>query len=148
MIFLFLISSCATTKEQTNEKEVPARIVFLTYHIKKNTKKESDITFLNHKLVDGKIKGYSNNEKNLSEGDLECAFLDKDRKVLQVVKVENPLRKVVEYVNDSNHLEKRIIELDSTQFVIRAPYMENTKYLEISEISSDKTPRKLLTTKL
>lgn len=148
LIFLFLINSCANTKEQINEKEVLARIVFLTYSIQKNTEKETEITFLNHKLVDGKIKDYSNNDKNTSEGDLECVFLDSKKNVLQVLNIENPLRKVIEYVNDSGNLEKRIIELDSTQFVIRAPYVENTKYLEISEIADDKKPKKLLTTKL
>jgi hypothetical protein len=146
LIVLFVIISCATTKNQTHEKKEPAKIVFLTYNIQKNP--ETQITFLKQKLVEGKIKGYSNKVTNQSEGDLECSFLDAKKNVLQVVNIENPLKKIVEYVNDSDNLEKRIIELDSTQFIIRAPYIENTKYLEISEISKDKTTKKLLTTKL
>ncbi|GGG41889.1 hypothetical protein GCM10010976_11800 [Bizionia arctica] len=146
LIILFLIHSCANTKNQKDEKEEPAKIVFLTYSIQKNP--ETQITFLKQKLVVGKIKGYANNDKFQSEGDLECTFLDAKKNVLQVVNIENPLRKIVEYVNDSDNLEKRIIELDSTQFIIRAPYIENTKYLEISEFSKDKQTKKLLTTKL
>ena len=140
--------SCASTNKQANEKEVPPRIVFLTYNIKINKDKETEITFVKHKLVDGKIKGFSTTDKNQTEGDLECAFFDNKKTVLQVVNIENPLKKIVEFVNDSGNLEKRLIALDSTQFVIRAPYVENTKFLEISEITEDKKPKKLLTTKL
>lgn len=140
--------SCASTKVQPSEKEMSPRVVFLTYNIKKNKNTETEITFLKHKLVDGKIKGFSNNDKNQTEGDLECAFLDSKKNVLQVVNIENPLKKIVEFVNDSGNLEKRLIELDSTQFVIRAPYIENTKFLEIREISENQKPNKILTTKL
>jgi len=148
LIFLFLIHSCASVNEQSSEKEEPNRIVFVTYKIKKNKGNETEVSFLNHKLVDGKIKGYSNNDLNTTEGDLKCTFLDNKRTVLQVVNIKNPLKRIVEYVNDSGNLEKRLIELDSSQFIIRAPFIKNTQYLELREVTKGEKQKKLLSTKL
>lgn len=148
LIVFFLIHSCANTKQQSNEKELPPKIVFLTYNIKKKTEKDTEIVFLKHQIVEGKIKNFENNSENQTEGDLICSFLDKKKNVLQVIYIKNPLVKIVEFVNDSGSLEKRVFELDSTQFVIRTPYIENTKLIEVSEVSLDKKLKKLLTSKL
>jgi hypothetical protein len=148
LIVLFLTFSCTSFKIQSNEEKETPKIIFLTYSIKKNTKKETEIIFQKKKLVDGRIKDFTNDNKNQSAGDLECSFLDKDKHILQVVYIKDPLNKLVEFVNNSGNLEKKIFETDSTQFVIRAPFIGNTKFIEISEITSDNTLKKIITTKL
>ncbi|MFL0354047.1 hypothetical protein [Xanthomarina sp. GH4-25] len=145
---LFLIHSCASSNDLANKKKETPKIVFLTYNIKKNTEKETEIIFEKLKIVNGKIKGFSNNNQNQTMGDLECSFLDKNKNILQIVHIKNPLKKLVEFVNNSGNLEKKIFEMDSTQFVIRAPYFANTRFIEISEKTSGKTLKKIITTKL
>lgn len=148
LIVLTLIFSCASSNDKTNKTNEQPRIIFLTYSIKKNKTEETEIIFLKKKLVEGKIKGFTNDNKNQSVGDLECSFLDKDKNNLQVIYIKNPLNKLVEFVNNSGDLEKKIFESDSTQFAIRSPYFANTKFVEISEKTSDNTLKKIITTKL
>jgi hypothetical protein len=57
--------------------------------------------------------------------------LEKDHKPLETLIIKNPLEKVVEFVNDSGDLEKRMIDIDKTDFTFRMPFPDKAEYVHI-----------------
>ena len=60
---------------------------------------------------------------------------------------QNPLKKIIEYINDLGNFEKKIFDLDSAQFSIRLQLQSNVKYIKISELTKT-GPKIHITTEL
>jgi hypothetical protein len=122
------------------------QMIFLTYHIQKSGD-NLEITYIKNSIAEGRIKGYSQEKQHDELGNLECTILDKDFKILETLFIENPLKKVVEFVNDSGDLEKRMIERDKTDFTFRMPFPDKAKYVRMQLLSNSET-QKFIVTKL
>ena len=125
-LLISLLVSCNVSKSAASsslaktEAEESPRILFLDYQLKRY---ESDsiihASLLNLILVEGSIKEKRNDPVKPMEGDLELKVLDGKGQALSWRHIPNPLDRSVEYVNDSGHLEHKLIHLDSAQFSIR-----------------------------
>lgn len=69
---------------------------------------EKNISLINQITADGRLKGKMTSKNNTSIGDLECIVLDKDLNQLEKHSIRNPLKKTVEFINDSGNFEKNI----------------------------------------
>lgn len=151
---LALQISCASKKNvainETVIEELPPKLIFLNYTISKDDYGNKHVQFINKIIVDGKLK--SNTETYLKTGavgDLKCSQLDKDSLEIKTVIIENPLSKIIEYVNDSLIFESKKVELKSAPLSLRLPLHDKTKYITISDIiDSLQNSRSLITTKL
>ena len=156
-ILLSLIAlqiSCASKKNITaNEtvfEKLPPKLIFLNYTISQDADGNKHIQFINKIITDGKLK--NNTETYLktgSLGDLKCSQLDKDSVEIKTVIIQNPLSKIMEYVNDSLIFESKKMELKSAPLSLRLALHDKTKYITISHIiDSLQNSRPLITTKL
>lgn len=151
---LALHISCATKKNiavnETVIEKLPPKLIFLNYTISQDINGEKQIQFINKIITDGKLK--NNIEAYLKTGavgDLKCSQLDKDSVEIKTVIIENPLLKMIEYVNDSLIFESKKIELKSAPLSLRLALHDKTKYITISHIiDSLQNSRPLITTKL
>lgn len=120
------------------------QMIFLTYHIEKSDS-NLEITFITKSITEGRIKGFTIEEKHNELGNLKCTLLDKDYKTLETLFIENPLEKVVEFVNDSGDLEKRMIDLDKTDFTFRMPFPDKAEYVRMQLLSKSESQNFVLT---
>ena len=154
IVLLALQISCASKKNvavnETIIEELPPKLIFLNYTISKDDHGNKHIQFINKIIADGKLK--NNTETYLKTGavgDLKCSQLDKDSLEIKTVIIENPLSKIIEYVNDSLIFESKKIELNRAPLSLRLPLHDKTKYIIISNIiDSLQNSRPLITTKL
>lgn len=134
-----------TSKVITNDK-----IIFLNYSISKKDTGVKKIELISKIIAEGKIKKNSNKFiTKESIGDLQCIQMDDSKTPLKSVFIENPLSKIIEYVNESNALEKRKIETNTIPFSIRVQLEPQTKFIVINEIMApNKKALSLITTKI
>lgn len=138
LILAVSVISCACKQEITAEEtqvKVEPKLLFLNYQIQK-LDNETSVRLINQITTDGKLKGKTNSEDGTQLGDLECIVLDRDLIEIEKQSLKNPLKKVVEFINDSGHLEKRILDLDSAQFSIRLQLKPQAHYIVIHEITT------------
>ncbi|WP_458627568.1 hypothetical protein [Winogradskyella sp. PC D3.3] len=133
MLFLSCISKQKGLTEAVPVKTHP-KLLFLNYTINRmNT--ETMISLINQIQADGKLK-IKPIEKHNSIGDLEYHILDKDFTLLEEYSIKDPLKKTVEFINDSGNLEKKILDLDSAQFSIKLQLPPKANYIVINEIKA------------
>ncbi|WP_100610661.1 hypothetical protein [Confluentibacter lentus] len=154
LALLALQISCASKKniavKETVIEALPPKLIFLNYTISQDAKGNKQIQFINKIITDGKLK--NNTETYLKTGavgDLKCSQLDKDSTEIKTVIIQNPLSKIIEYVNDSLIFESKKIELKSAPLSLRLALHDKTKYITISHIiDSLQNSRPLITTEL
>ncbi|SDS70883.1 DEAD/DEAH box helicase family protein [Winogradskyella sediminis] len=141
--------SCASTLQASEEEptvlEAP-QLLFLNYEMKTYGNKKS-ISLINQVTTDGRLKQHTDYNPNPDLGDLECVILDKDSNILETYSIKNPLLKIVEYINDSGHFEKKILNLDYAQFSLKLQLNAKAAYAVIHEINPNGNI-KLKTTKI
>lgn len=149
LLSLFMLVSCASKQIVTNQPEIQEqpKLLFLNYNIVKIDNSLKNITLINQKTTVGKLKSKAKAKLKLNLGDLECISLDKDFNEIDKHSIKNPLVKIVEFINDLGNFEKRIIDLDSTQFSIRLQLPLKAKYIIISELTPTGA-KKHITTKI
>lgn len=137
-ITLVMQLSCASKKNlvpQTINEDIEPKLIFLNYTITKDLNGKKQIQFINKIITDGKLK--NNTERYLktgSVGDLKCIQLDKDSVEIKTIIMQDPLSKIIEYVNDSLIFESKKMQLNSAPLSIRLALHDKTKYITISEI--------------
>jgi len=130
-------------------EDTTPKLIFLNYTISKDEKGQIHIGFINKIITDGKLKNSNIFFKTGSKGDLKCSQLDKDSIEITSVIVQNPLVKIIEYVNDSLIFEKKELDLNRSNLSLRLHLHSKTKYISISEITDKpQTGKSLITTKL
>lgn len=145
--------SCGTKKQlqkKTIEIEENPKLIFLNYTVSKKENGEKNIVLINKIAADGRLKKDNKNYLNNGViGDLTCTQLDKNYNTIQTILIENPLSKVIEFVNDSLIFEKRIVDLDNIELALKLQLDDRTKSIIISEIiDSLQTSKTLIKTVL
>ncbi|MGJ8549704.1 hypothetical protein [Winogradskyella wichelsiae] len=142
-LFVLLISllSCASTQQLVTDKapEKPqAKLLFLNFEIVKLNDTKS-VSIINQITADGQQKRNRNKDISGTIGDLECVLLDKDYNQLETYYIENPLHKIIEFINDSGDLEKKILDLDRSEFSLKLQQNPHAEYIIINEITTEGT---------
>ncbi len=132
-----------SVNEQANK--VTDSMIFLTYHIKKSSDTSFEINHVKTVLAKGRIKGFHEEKELMKTGNLTCELLDEELQVIKTRYIKNPMEKIIEFVNDSGNLEKRLISLDRTDFAFRMPYNKSVKYARIYVITNSDTTNYIIT---
>lgn len=154
MTFIAIQMSCASKKNisvnETVIETLPPKLIFLNYTLSKDANGKKNIQFINKIITDGTLK--NNTESYLKTGavgDLKCSQLDKDSVEIKTVIIKNPLKQIIEHVNDSLTFESKQIELNRVPLSLRLALHNKTKYIIISDIiDSLQNSRPLITTQL
>ncbi len=139
-LFVGLLS-CASTQQFNSEESTiksPPKLLFLNYEIKKINNKKT-VSLINQITTDGALKIKSPVDAKGSTGDLECLILDEDFNLLEKHHIKNPLKKFVEFVNESGQFEKKILDLDRSEFSLKLQFKSNAKFVVINEITETET---------
>jgi len=148
LVFVVMLIGHNLFSQQTElvsgNKSPENQMIFLTYHFQKSGD-NLEITYIKNSIAEGRIKGYTKEKQHDELGNLECTLLDKDYKTLETLFIENPLEKVIEFVNESGDLEKRMIDLEKTDFTFRMPFQDTVKYVRMQLLSNSETQNFVLT---
>ena len=155
---LFLVISCtgyyscsaqAQDVASVVKERIGPKLLFLHYTISKDSNEVYHAEFINKILADGRLKDDSNTLPISEEGAIECIQFDKNKRVLDRTYSKNPLRPIVEYVNDKGDLEKRQLDLDSAQLAIKLQLKETTTCIRLFVIDeSGNASIELITTSI
>jgi len=143
VILLLLTNSCKS--KQIDADRTP-RIIFLNYTISQKSDRGLNIQLINKIIREGKLKQGLSNKKEPETGDLRIIQSNAKSKPIESIIIANPLVKTVEYADESGKLNKKIIELDSTQFSLRMQLNHLTKYIIIEQ--TNKQNKRLTKNKL
>lgn len=145
---LFSCGSKKNTPPSLKNIELTPELVFLNYTINKTSNGQRTISFINKTITDGRLKN-TNHKKTGLIGDLKCTQIDKDSIEIEYIIVDNPLLKIIEYINDSLIFERKKIELNKASLSLRLQLNSKTESIVISEIiDSLQNSRPLITTKI
>jgi len=149
LILLIALLSCASKQHIITEEEpiiTQPKLLFLNFEITKLNDIKS-VSLINQIKTDGKLKGHTSEDTKGDIGDLEYLILDKDLNQLEKHYIKNPLKKVIEFVNDSGNFEKKMLDLDRSEFSLKLQLKPKAEYIVINEITSEGIT-KLNTTKI
>jgi hypothetical protein len=152
---VFLVSSCATTNTVQSEKKTETTIVsnpqilFLNYSVSKKSNNRIEVDLINKIVAQGKLKEDVPEHKMGKIGDFKCSEIDENSKLIRSFYITDPLKKNIEYVDGSGQMYRKLVELDSSQFLIRTQLDPRTKFMVISQITdSTPNPTDLITTQI
>lgn len=147
IIFLIILNSCNTTKKAINDSEIPdseitdsssaAKIIFLNYKIKKDSKGIEEIKLINKIISKGSLKKNGQKETTDIIDGFVCTQLDKKLLPIDSVQISNPLIKTFEYFDPSGLMGKKTIELDSAEFTVRIQLKPNAKFVSLKKTNSN-----------
>ncbi|WP_179315552.1 hypothetical protein [Winogradskyella undariae] len=149
LILLIALLSCASKQQiATDETSInpQAKLLFLNFEITK-LNGDKTISLINQLTTDGRLKKNISDNTKGNLGDLECLILDEEGKQLEKYYIKNPLKKHIEFINYSGNFEKKMLDLDHSEFSLKLQLIPNTEYVIINEITSEGT-NKLSTTKI
>lgn len=134
-----MISSCAIKNAPAEIKTVPTEnientIVFVVFKIKKGTPKSS-IELVSTMINEGKFKKQS--EDILDSNKLLSIEISDGHNISQTFKINHPLYKHVEYVDETGKLEKKEVEVTEETFFIRFQTKNKTNAIKIKEKITD-----------
>ena len=117
----------------------------IVFYFFKATKKENAnfVQLTETKRVKGKLKGIFKDKiplEKLVDKNWLVSFQDNAKNTLIQQQIANPLVEHVEFVNDDNNLERKVIYHQEKVFIIRIPYNKSIKSIkfEVLEKQSKK----------
>lgn len=125
-----------------------SHILFLTYLISKNdNRNEYEVRLLKKIYSEGVLKQSDSNLNNTQVGDLSYSVLDVENNVVSRGYLPNPLRRAIEFVNSEGILEKRTVEFESEEFLVRIQIPQEAKSVVLEKyMGSDQNNMHLITT--
>ena len=148
IIMLPLFCACAVSHVNKNAKvNNPAEnsFLYMTFSISRDTvNKATHIELKNKSEIVGFVK--STNESYISKNFLQCAFVDKNNKIISTLILDHPLFFRAETLNDNHHLETKTLEMNNSEFVLRINKTANIYKLIINENLENKSPKKIYET--
>ncbi len=150
-----LVNSCTTTNAVQSEKKTGTtvisnpQILFLNYSVSKKSNNQIEVGLINKIVAQGQLKEDMPEHKMGKIGDFKCSEIDENSKLIRSFYITDPLKKNVEYVDGSGQMYRKLVELDSSQFLIRTQLDPRTKFMVIAKIT-DSTPNltNLITTQI
>lgn len=137
---LFLLSlSCAGKKQVVNSSaglEKSNSIIFLNYKVNKLADGKREVEYLDHVLRQGRLKKHF--DVAGQKGDLEVAQLDKQNRVLSNMIIKNPLKKTLEFVDESKGFQTKTLDLGEALFSVRMQLHPDARTISIKHFSEDK----------
>lgn len=157
LLLLSGLPSCRLGKDAILTREAPAptiksepSLLLLHYCIKKAPVGSAcEIRLVSQSKSPGKLKPAIRESAESSPGDLICLALNASDQAVQQIRIENPLRKTLEYVDADGQFATKTMETDSAHFLLRIPYDPQIKAIALDQINDpEKTKTRLLLSKI
>ncbi len=125
------------------------KILFLNYKIAKESGGEINLSVINQIINKGNIKGYNSNIQYLKIGNLKFIQQDLQGNELDVYYLSNPLTREVEFVDENGQFQRKVIQMDSSEFGIRLQLQNQCRKVVVELIKdSELNTIELLTTEI
>ena len=133
----------------TGANEEDGKIVFLTFKVawQDSLNERYRFSLLDRKLIDGTLKRPS--FRDLSNVDLEpyyfyCELLDDKLQVVDMIKIEDPLKTAYEYIGEDDGFAKAVVRKSEGDFTIRFNASKKLSRLRIWHLSEFSDQKKQL----
>ena len=97
------------------------------------------IILLNWIKNPGILRTTSEENTKIQNGDLEFLFYNQEHVECDRVKMANPLIKIVEYSDDSFHLQKKTVVVNQAQFSVRVQFQSDMNSFSVQIMTDDKS---------
>jgi hypothetical protein len=152
LLLVLFLTSCSLLRRMENDSgKIQAQrsdvILFLVFKISKDSVQNKNVIEpVSQDQSPGQIKAEPDSP-NEFEDYLTVEVFEQNRRA-NVIIVEHPLRKHIEYVDDHGMLASKLVELDQAEFFIRVQLTGNSAKIRISETLKNTVRRELKTFKL
>ena len=134
--------SCKTTQPTVIEEIVldsSPRILFVMYKFQ-----NGELLLDNKVITEGKLKEGDSSIFDPKAGDFVFSQIDQEKTVLKQQVVEDPRTRIIEYADDTGVMQKKEVQVENAEFMIRVKLEPQAAFLTIEEYNEDKTKKKLL----
>ncbi len=136
ILLVLLLFGCKPTSltylhQETQPSSSVESIVFLSFSIQKDTA-ASVILLIEKNIVTGSLK--SAPEDSPAPDRLIISQLTSENKEINSSSIAHPLRKQVEFVNENQLFESKLVEQDHAEFFVRLGLTKESSYIRIDEI--------------
>lgn len=121
-----------TTDNTTDDVSITStpKIIFINYKVSKKIDETIKVDLINKIIAEGSLKMNDQKENN-NDNNFTCTQIDKNLLPIDSLYISNPLIKNIEFITSSGLLDKKRIELDSTEFSIRMQLNSRTKFITL-----------------
>ena len=150
LLLVLLFSFCGASKRSADKTEVASKnavdeIVFVVFKMRKDSNKNT-IEIIATTKATGKMK--ADLERPIDpENHLTLEIIENNR-LVKTLRVEHPLNKVVEYLNENNQYVSKQVTADEGEFFIRIQKKAGQTKVRVLETLNGKTKNELQTFKL
>jgi hypothetical protein len=123
-----------------NKENSENKILFLTLRmtLSDSTRDIYQFTVINSLFKDGTLNTNSfQHDGSIEPYHLYCEITDDNKKRTDLIKVQNPLLKVVEYSPDKERLEKKVLVSNTGEIYLRFQFSKSSRYLTIYKPQPD-----------
>jgi hypothetical protein len=137
VILLMLLAGCTSLKTHTIDNTTDdvsitstPKIIFINYKVSKKIDETIKVDLINKIIAEGSLKMNDQKENN-NDNNFTCTQIDKNLLPIDSLYISNPLIKNIEFITPSGLLDKKRIELDSTEFSVRMQLNPRTKFITL-----------------
>ncbi|MBX2962433.1 MAG: hypothetical protein KF687_07970 [Cyclobacteriaceae bacterium] len=123
-------------QESTLPKKGSGRFSILSFRIAEDSLSQTTVTLLDEHYIDGNLKGEHNDSD--AENILLIKQEDAQLQVVDQTTLDHPLIKYVEYVNERQEFETKLVTQHEAEFFIRIELKPQTLYIRIDEVREGK----------
>jgi hypothetical protein len=125
------------TYQPLEPKEIEStRMIFLSFTVQADSSRKSIIRLISKRETEGIIKG--NPSTITSPTHLIVSLLDQSGKVTVEEKVEHPLFREVEFINEKNELARKALNLENAEFFVRMKLPLSADRVQVTEVINEK----------
>jgi len=147
LLLVLLFSFCGASKISADKTEVASKssvdeIVFVVFKIRKGSNKNS-IEIISTTKATGKMK--ADLERPIDPENHLTLEIIENNQLVKTLRVEHPLNKIVEYLNDNNQYVSKQVIADEGEFFIRIQKKAGQSKIRVLETLNGNTKNELQT---
>ncbi len=134
-LLITICTACGSMQKYSGESQKiivsEPKILFVSILLEKNYNGTIDITKSQTKIVNGYMRTSDNNYTGDTETYILCSILEKNNRSIKQLKIDNPLLKIVEFVDQNGNLNKRLIESKKEWLTFRTEYDSKLRRIKL-----------------
>ena len=147
LLLVLLFSFCGTSKSIDEQTEMTSKssvdeIIFVVFKMRKDSNKNT-IEIISTTKATGKMK--ADLERPIDPENHLTLEIIENNQLVKTLRVEHPLNKVVEYLNENNQYVSKQVTADEGEFFIRIQKKAGQSKIRVLETLNGKTKNELQT---
>jgi len=130
--------SCKNSKSlaETEGLYKSNKVVFVNYKLFRLANGKRQLSYLNHTIKEGRLKRFTTTTPG-KPNDLICIQYNNRYRKLHSVLIKDPLRKIMEHIDDEKQLQTQVLELDEAFFSVRMQLHPQTRFIAVRNFSEE-----------